>query len=65
MKVEIDANMCEGHGRCYVLSPDVFAPDDDGHGLVIVENLDTPELVKAAELAIGNCPESAIKLIDG
>ena len=28
MKVSVDAEVCTGHGRCYVLGPDVFASDD-------------------------------------
>ena len=30
MKVIIDAETCNGHGRCYSLSPDVFDSDDEG-----------------------------------
>lgn len=62
LKVDIDAEACEGHGRCYMLAPTVFAPDDDGHGTVIVSVVDTPELAAAAELAMRNCPESAIHI---
>ena len=27
MRVVVDAAVCTGHGRCYVLAPDVFSPD--------------------------------------
>ena len=27
MKLRIDAEACTGHGRCYVLAPDVFDHD--------------------------------------
>jgi len=36
MRVHIDAKVCEGHGRCYVLSPLVFAADEEGNGEVLV-----------------------------
>ena len=62
IRVHIDADACEGHGRCYVLAPIVFAADGDGHGEVIVSEPDTPELVAAADLAMRNCPESAIHI---
>ena len=26
-KLVINADICEGHGRCYNLAPEVFAPD--------------------------------------
>jgi len=62
MRVTIDAKLCEGHGRCYALAPDVFAADDDGHGEVVLRTLDTPELQAAAETAMRNCPETAIEI---
>ena len=30
-RVRVDAALCVGHGRCYVLAPDVFGEDDRGH----------------------------------
>lgn len=62
MNVRIDANLCEGHGRCYMLAPSVFGADVDGRGEVIVEQLDSPELLSAADLAVRSCPESAISV---
>jgi len=62
MRVTIDAKLCEGHGRCYALAPEIFAADDDGHGEVVVRTLDTPEQQALAETAARNCPESAIEL---
>ncbi len=34
-RVEIDTDRCSGHGRCYTLAPQVFAPDDEGYGRLI------------------------------
>jgi len=62
MYVRIDASQCEGHGRCYLLAPTVFSADDEGHGVVVVSVLKTPDQVAAADLAVRNCPESAITL---
>ena len=28
MKVQIDSKLCQGHGRCYDLAPDLFGEDD-------------------------------------
>ena len=36
MKVRVDADLCVGHGRCYVLAPDVFGPDDFGHCEILI-----------------------------
>ena len=63
MRVRIDPDVCTGHGRCYSLAPEVFEPDDYGHGKVILE--DVPEDLRAkAELGVQNCPEHAISVED-
>ena len=38
MKVRVDPDLCVGHGRCYVLAPDVFGADDYGHCEILVES---------------------------
>lgn len=61
MKVRIDTELCTGHGRCYSLAPEVFEPDDLGHGRVILD--DVPEELRSrAELGMKNCPEQAISI---
>jgi ferredoxin len=61
--VVIDENLCTGHGRCYSLAPSVFEPDDRGQGLVIVAELN-PDLEGEAEMAVANCPERAIRIVE-
>lgn len=61
MKVRVDSEACVGHGRCYALAPEVFAPDDFGHCEVLVEDVEG-DLVEKARLGVANCPESAISL---
>ena len=31
MRISVDAEQCNGHGRCYTVSPEVYAPDDEGY----------------------------------
>jgi ferredoxin len=63
MKLHIDGEACTGHGRCYVLAPEVFEPDDEGHSVGLVD--DIPDvLLEKARLAAANCPESAITISD-
>jgi len=62
MRVSIDAAICQGHGRCYMLAPDIFAPDDDGHGTVIVTDVPAGQESQAT-LAVTNCPENAITVV--
>ena len=61
MKLRVDAERCVGHGRCYVLAPDVFGEDDRGHCVVLqaeVSGADEQEARKGEQ----NCPEGAIRV---
>jgi ferredoxin len=60
-RVCVDADRCEGHGRCYTLAPDVFDSDDVGHAVVLVEDV-SGDLEAQAVDAEKNCPEAAITL---
>ena len=42
MKVHVDEERCEGHGRCYALAPAVFEPDDLGDGKAIGDGTVAP-----------------------
>ncbi len=59
--VEVDADRCVGHGRCYTLAPRVFDADDVGHATVLVGEV-TGELEIQGADAERNCPEGAITL---
>lgn len=59
MRVRVDLQACTGHGRCYSLSPDVFTADDDGHCVLLVEEVPA-ELEAQARAGAQNCPEQAI-----
>jgi ferredoxin len=64
VKVTVDVDLCTGHGRCYALAPDVFAPDDFGHCEVIVVEPATDNTQSQARLGAENCPERAITVTD-
>jgi ferredoxin len=61
MRVTIDSGRCEGHGRCSLLCPEVFDSDDEGHGVVVTDEV-RDELVAAVRCAVADCPERAISL---
>jgi ferredoxin len=64
VKVELNRELCTGHGRCYALAPEVFeADEDDGYGVVRMADV-PPELESAARKGAGNCPENAISIIE-
>ncbi len=64
MKVNIDSGRCQGHGRCYDLAPGLFGDDDEGYGQVLDDGIVPPDQEKAARLAVANCPERAIDLLE-
>ena len=62
MKVQINPGLCQGHGRCYDLAPDLFGDDDEGYGVVLADGIISQEAEHDARLAVLNCPEQAIEL---
>lgn len=61
MIIKVDAEKCQGHGRCYALAPDLFDLDENGNALA-KDGLVPPGQVELAEIAAANCPERAITL---
>jgi ferredoxin len=60
MKVIIDADRCQGQGRCFGIAPEIFDFDDLGNGIVKGDGNFSDDLRSQAELARDNCPEHAI-----
>jgi ferredoxin len=64
VRVVIDAEKCQGHNRCYALAPELFDVDEYGQSLVRGDGVVSAELVDKARLAVANCPEYAISIIE-
>jgi ferredoxin len=62
MKVRVDAERCEGHGRCYSLAAELFEDDELGNGHEIGDGTVPAGLEQKARLAVANCPEQAITI---
>ena len=65
MKVRVDDERCQGHGRCYALAPTVFESDEIGNATVVGDGSVAPGDEQRAQLAAANCPEQAIVVEDG
>jgi ferredoxin len=65
VKVQISTERCQGHGRCYDLAPDLFGEDAEGYGQVLGEGKVPPGEEQDARLAVLNCPEQAIEILEG
>ena len=61
MKVTVDADLCQGHARCWEICPEVFSLDEQGHGVVSVSEV-PPEYEAGVADAAANCPERAIRV---
>jgi ferredoxin len=64
MKITVTEG-CAGHGRCYVLAPQIFRDNEDGYNADAGSVIDVDDsLREAADIAALNCPERAIEVHD-
>ena len=61
-RVHVDPDKCQGHNRCYSVSPDLFDLDELGTSSEAGDGLVPAGLMSQARLAVDNCPEQAISL---
>jgi ferredoxin len=64
VRVHVDADKCQGHNRCYALAPTLFDVDDYGYATEIGDGEVPAGLEDQARLAVSNCPEYAISIIE-
>lgn len=59
MRISVDANLCQSHGRCAFVAPAVFSLDSQ---LELAYEVNPDESHRAdVEEAIAGCPEQAIR----
>ena len=63
-RVHVDPDKCQGHNRCYSVSPDLFELDDLGMSSEVGAGLVPAGQLTLARLAVANCPEHAISLTE-
>ena len=62
MRIILDREKCQGHGRCYALAPSLFDTDDEGYAVLKTDGDVPSELEDDARIAADNCPEYAISI---
>ena len=62
MKVQVNHDKCEGHGKCQQAAPEVFELRNDDLSYVLVEDV-AGVLVEKVERAIRLCPRQAISWV--
>ena len=62
MKLTVDHAKCQGHARCYAVSPELFPIDDDGYSAIDEVEVPAGQEDLAGKGAAG-CPERAITVL--
>ncbi|AZZ81134.1 MULTISPECIES: ferredoxin [Gordonia] len=62
MRVEVDLDLCQGHGMCELEAPEVFAAHMD-HVEILDANPDESRRAEV-EAAVQYCPTQALRLIE-
>jgi ferredoxin len=63
MTVEIDLELCQGHGQCGESAPKVFEVRDDGLSHLLVDEIPVGEEANVRDAAL-RCPVDAIKITE-
>jgi ferredoxin len=63
MRIVVDPEECNGHGRCAAVAPDLFELDDLGYTTLRDKEV-PPELEEQARRAVLNCPERCISIVE-
>lgn len=62
MRVQVDADKCQGHNRCYALAPELFDVDELGYAFALHDGEVPADREAQARAAVANCPEYAITI---
>jgi ferredoxin len=63
VRIRVDPEKCQGHARCIGVAPELFEVDDYGLSSVTLDPVPV-ELEVKARLAVANCPEYAVEVVE-
>lgn len=64
MKIRVNPDKCQGHNRCCAVAPDLFDTDELGNAFAVGDGTVPAGEEATAQLAIDNCPEFAIEIVE-
>ena len=64
MRIRVDPEKCQGYWRCKAVAPELFVLDSSGYASAVGDGHVAPGLEETARLAIANCPELAIEIVE-
>lgn len=62
MRIEVDRDLCQGHGMCELEAPEVFEAQRDS--VTILDEHPDETLRPQVEAAVRFCPTQALTIID-
>jgi ferredoxin len=62
-RIEVDIDLCQGHGVCESEAPDLFEVDRD-RKVRVLDPQPSDDARRVAELAVKYCPTHALRLVD-
>lgn len=62
MRIEFDATLCDAHGQCVIVAPELFDLGDDDDVATVLDRQPEERLRGQAQAAADACPVSAITL---
>jgi ferredoxin len=63
MEIHVENDLCQGHGRCNALAPDVFELDDTGYVALTGRITVADGLEEQAREGVAACPEGALRVL--
>jgi ferredoxin len=64
MRIEIDLDLCQGHGVCESEAPDVFRVSKDTNQVEVLATNPPEDLRANVVEAVKNCPTQALKIVE-
>lgn len=64
MRIKVDPDKCQGHNRCKALAPNLFDLDEFGNATAANDGQVPAGQEERARLAVANCPEFAIEVVE-
>ena len=62
MRIEVDLDLCQGHGMCEMEAPEVFRAHSDH--VEIIDKEPDEGLRPEVEAAVMYCPTQALRIVD-
>ncbi|HLR93882.1 MAG TPA: ferredoxin [Jiangellaceae bacterium] len=60
MRIDLDSTLCDAHGQCVIVAPDLFDLGDDDDVATVTNPCPAGHLLGQAQAAADACPTGAI-----